>query len=176
MTVLPPLTLVLGGASSGKSGFAERLVKSAGGQRVYLATAQPFDDEMRAKIAAHREERAQDGWVTVEEPFDLSPALSARTSGDVVLVDCATMWLTNQVLSDRDVEAETARLLACFASSAAPIVCVSNEVGHGIVPENAMARQFRVHQGGLNCRIAAQADLVVMVQAGLPSVLKGELP
>jgi len=171
-TSLPRLTLVIGGASSGKSAEAERLVVASGLLRTYVATAQVFDDEMRAKIAAHRDMRGA-GWTTIEEPLDLAPTLAAATAGEVILIDCATLWLTNHILADNDVDAAADTLLAALRKCAAPVVIVSNEVGAGIVPENALARRFRTGQGRLNQRLAAQADRVVTVIAGLPLVLKG---
>ena len=173
---LPRLTLVIGGAASGKSAHAEALVRDHGGQRVYVATAQAFDDEMRAKIAAHQEMRAGDGWHTVEAPFDVVGALSGLGSGDVVLLDCATFWLTNLLLAERDWQEEAEALLAALLACPAPVVVVSNETGQGIVPENALARRFREAQGRLNQRLAAEAGLVVAVMAGLPLVLKRVAP
>jgi adenosylcobinamide kinase / adenosylcobinamide-phosphate guanylyltransferase len=171
---LPQLSLVIGGARSGKSTFAEGLVSQTGRPRRYLATAEAWDDEMRAKIARHREDRGGD-WTTVEAPLDLAPALAEALAGDVVLVDCATLWLTNHLLADHDLPAETDRLIAALSTCVAPVVIVSNETGWGIVPDNALARRFRDAQGRLNQRLAAEAGLVVTVIAGLPLVLKGTL-
>nr|WP_152825833.1 bifunctional adenosylcobinamide kinase/adenosylcobinamide-phosphate guanylyltransferase [Fertoeibacter niger] len=172
---LPPLTLVLGGARSGKSGLAERLVSATGRPRIYIATAEAWDDEMRDRIAAHRSDRGG-GWDTREAPHDLAGALVQVPAGAVVLLDCATLWLTNRMLADADLVAEGAGLLAALAGCAAPVVVVSNEVGWSIVPENALARRFRDVQGRLNQQLAGQAGLVVAVMAGLPLVLKGALP
>ena len=169
------LTLVLGGAASGKSALAERLVMETGRPRVYLATSQPFDDEMRGKIARHRDQRGPD-WVTVEEPFDLAPVLASVAVDQIVLIDCATLWLTNHLLAENDLPQENAKLLAALKNCPAPVVIVSNETGLGIVPDNALARRFRNAQGALNQQIAAIADTVVFVAAGLPMVLKGQLP
>jgi adenosylcobinamide kinase / adenosylcobinamide-phosphate guanylyltransferase len=170
---LAALTLVIGGARSGKSRFAEGVVGT--GPRRYIATAQAWDDEMRARIAQHRADRG-DGWITVEAPLDLAGALGQATADEVVLVDCATLWLSNQLLADQDLDAACASLLSALATCPAPVVIVSNEVGLSIVPENALARRFRDAQGRLNQQLAAQAGLVVMVVAGLPMVLKGALP
>ncbi|MFN3280985.1 MAG: bifunctional adenosylcobinamide kinase/adenosylcobinamide-phosphate guanylyltransferase [Tabrizicola sp.] len=172
---LPPLTLVIGGARSGKSAFAEGLVTGSGCPRRYIATAEAWDDEMRDRIARHRADRGT-GWITVEAPLDLSAALAAVRAEEAVLVDCATLWLTNHLLADHDIAAETARLLSALSACPAPVVIVSNETGWGIVPENALARRFRDEQGRLNQRLAAEADLVVAVMAGLPMVLRGRLP
>jgi adenosylcobinamide kinase/adenosylcobinamide-phosphate guanylyltransferase len=172
---LPALSLVIGGARSGKSTFAEGLVTATPCARRYIATAEAWDDEMRDRIARHREDRGAD-WLTVEAPLDLAAALAKAEPGEVVLVDCATLWLTNHMLADHDLNAKIGELLTALASCAAPVVIVSNETGWGIVPENALARRFRDEQGRLNQRLAAQAGLVVTVIAGLPMVLKGQMP
>lgn len=174
--MLPRLTLVLGGAASGKSRYGEGLVRAASGRRVYLATAEAYDDEMRAKIAGHRDTRAADGWTTIEAPLDLAPVLGAVSADQAVLLDCATLWLSNHMLAGHDMrDAETA-LMTALAACAAPVVVVSNEVGLSVVPENALARQFQRAQGELNQRLAGEAGLVVQVTAGLPMTLKGALP
>jgi len=164
------LTLVLGGARSGKSRYAETLIAAEPPPWAYIATAEPLDNEMRARIAAHRARRGT-GWQTIEAPRDLAGAL-ATNAGGAVLVDCLTLWLSNLMLADADVEAESARLERALTSIATPVVLVSNEVGSGIVPENALARRFRDAQGRLNQRIAARADRVVLMVAGLPLVVK----
>ena len=166
--------LVLGGASSGKSAFAERLVSGLERPRAYIATAEAWDDEMRDRIARHREQRGP-GWRTVEAPRDLAGALGRVPAGEAVLVDCATLWLSNRMLADDDLEAAEAELLAGLAACPAPVVVVSNEVGFGIVPDTPLGRRFREAQGRLNQSLAAQADLVVLVAAGLPLALKGSL-
>lgn len=155
--------------------LAERLVATTHRPRNYIATAQAWDDEMRARIAAHVADRG-DGWRTVEAPLDLCAALDDIPAGEVVLVDCATLWLTNHLLAEHDLEAEAADLRAALARCASPVVVVSNEVGWGIVPDNALARAFRDAQGRLNQQLAADAGLVVAVMAGLPVALKGRLP
>jgi adenosylcobinamide kinase/adenosylcobinamide-phosphate guanylyltransferase len=172
---LSPLTLVIGGARSGKSAFAEGLVVGSGRPRRYIATAQAWDDEMRARIARHRQDRGA-GWTTIEAPLDLCAALADAQAHEAVLVDCATLWLTNHLLAEHDLAAEGTALLSALAACAAPVVIVSNETGWGIVPDNALARRFRDAQGRLNQRLAARADLVVTVIAGLPLALKGNLP
>ncbi len=171
---LPDLTLVLGGAASGKSAFAEGLVLQSGRARAYLATAQMFDDEMRAKVARHQTMRGG-GWRTIEAPLDLTPALNSARAVEAVLLDCATMWLSNHMLAENDLAEAEAALIIALAHCAAPVVVVSNEVGQSVVPENALARRFREAQGRLNQRLAAEAGLVVNVIAGLPQVLKGRL-
>lgn len=172
--MLPKLTLVLGGAASGKSVWAEGLVTRTGLTRVYIATAQAYDAEMRVKIDAHRAARGP-GWRTIEAPLDLGTALVGVTAGDAVLLDCATLWLSNHLLADHDLTAEGATLIAALRACPAPVVVVSNEVGLSIVPDNALARRFQGAQGRLNQRLAAEAGLVVQVIAGLPQVLKGAL-
>nr|WP_174819118.1 bifunctional adenosylcobinamide kinase/adenosylcobinamide-phosphate guanylyltransferase [Ruegeria atlantica] len=173
--VYPDLTFVLGGAASGKSAFAEQLIVSSGKNQIYLATSQVFDDEMREKVQRHIAQRGQ-GWETIEAPLGLGPALGNLTPDDICLIDCATMWLTNHLLAENDLEQAQSNLLQALKSCRAPIVIVSNEVGHGIVPDNALSRRFRDAQGRLNIALAAQADLAVQVIAGLPLVLKGQLP
>ncbi len=175
MTDFPHLTLVVGGARSGKSRFAERLVQASGLARCYIATAQAYDDEMRDRIAQHQEDRGPN-WHTIEAPMNLCAALDTVPTGAATLIDCATLWLTNHLLADSDLDAEGDKLLDALANSAGPIVIVSNEVGMGIVPENKLARLFRDAQGRLNQKIAARADLVVTVIAGLPLALKGPMP
>ncbi len=173
--MLPRLSLVLGGAACGKSAFAESLVTQASAKPTYIATSQVFDDEMAAKVAAHRSMRGEN-WTTIEEPLDIAAALAIAPKDVPVLVDCATLWLTNVILGEHDLDAQTATLFEALSTARQPIVIVSNETGQGIVPENALARRFRNAQGRLNQDLAARADLVVAVMAGLPMVLKGQLP
>lgn len=173
--MLPNLTLVLGGAASGKSLYSEKLVNAAAAPKVYVATAQAFDAEMSQKIARHKVQRG-DGWTTIEEPIEIASILVEQETDSVVLLDCATLWLTNVLLADEDEVAMSEALCAALAACPARVVVVSNEVGYGIVPENALSRRFREAQGRLNQKIAAQADSVVVVMAGLPLALKGTLP
>ncbi len=172
--ILQRLTLVLGGAASGKSDFAEALIGADGRPRIYIATAQAFDSEMETKIARHRASRGP-GWRTIEAPFDLAAALDGIAADHVVLIDCVTLWLSNLMLADAGLEDAETALFAALDACPAPVVVVSNEVGAGIVPDNALARRFRAAQGGLNRRLAARAELVVTVIAGLPLALKGDL-
>jgi adenosylcobinamide kinase/adenosylcobinamide-phosphate guanylyltransferase len=169
--VLPPITLVLGGARSGKSRFAEELIESAGQPGLYLATAEPGDDEMRARIAAHRAQRGAN-WTTTEEPLELVNIVLAEVTRPV-LIDCLTLWLSNLLGAKRDIGFETARLFSVLPQAKTPIVIVANEVGLGIVPDNAMARDFRDQAGRLNQGIAKRAQRVVFMAAGLPLALKG---
>lgn len=173
--MLDKLTLVLGGAGSGKSLWAETLVTQAAQDRIYLATARVWDQEMRQKVDKHIAQRGP-GWTTIEAPMHIEPALMQARPDQVVLLDCATMWLSNHLLEDSDLAAEETRFLAALEACKAPVVVVSNEVGMSVVPENALARRFRDAQGALNQKLAAQAGLVVAVMAGLPLALKGTLP
>ena len=168
------LTLILGGARSGKSRRAEALARDSGLEVVYLATAQAVDDEMAERIARHRADRAAFGWVTVEEPLDLADALAREARpGRVVIVECLTTWLTNLMVHGRDIDTATDVLLAWADAPAGPAVLVSNEVGFGIVPEHRMAREFRDHAGRLHQALAARADRVELVVAGIPMTVKG---
>ena len=166
------LSLVLGGARSGKTRRALSLAASYE-RKVFIATAEAFDDEMRARITQHRLERDAN-WTTLEAPLDLADALGALPrDGEVAVIDCLTLWLSNLMHAQRDVQLETRRLLDRIKCVPIPIVLVSNEVGLGIVPENALARQFRDAQGRLNQDVAEAADVVEFVAAGLAMRLKG---
>jgi adenosylcobinamide kinase/adenosylcobinamide-phosphate guanylyltransferase len=165
------LTLVLGGARSGKSRYAESLITALAPPWIYAATGEALDAEMAERIAAHRARRGV-GWTTVEAPRDLAAILTAHASTPV-LVDCLTLWLSNLMMADAMIEPELDRLELALAEATAPVVLVANEVGSGIVPDNALARRFRDLQGWLNQRIAARADRVVLVVAGLPLFVKG---
>ena len=165
------LTLVLGGARSGKSRHAEALIEACPAPWTCIATAQAFDDEMRARIAEHRRRRSG-AWRTVEAPLDLPQALAGVPDGRPVVVDCLTLWLSNVMLAERDIEAECGRLVEALRKPRGPWIVVSNEVGLGIVPENALARRFRDAAGSLNQEVAAEADSVVFMAAGLPMKVK----
>ena len=168
---LPPVTLVLGGARSGKSTYAERLIEATG-RGVYIATAEAFDDEMRDRIGTHQQRRGA-GWHTLEEPLDLCGALvRASDIGAPALVDCLTLWLSNLMAADKEIDQEALRLIETLQNLNVPVVMVSNEVGLGIVPDNKLARDFRDHAGLLNQQVAAMADRVVFIAAGLPLTLK----
>ncbi len=170
------VTLVLGGARSGKSRFAEGLVTALGGPRVYIATSRVWDDEMAERVALHRNDRGP-GWMTIEEPLDLTGALRAHAAdGTGVLVDCLTLWLTNLMMAEADIAAETTALVGALGALPGRIVLVSNEVGLGIVPDNALARRFRDHAGRLHQAVAALAPRVVLTVAGLPIFAKGNPP
>jgi adenosylcobinamide kinase / adenosylcobinamide-phosphate guanylyltransferase len=167
------VTLILGGARSGKSRFAESL---AVGEQHYIATAQAFDDEMRTRIETHKAQRG-DTWITHEELFGLPRKLAELDGeGRFILVDCLTLWLSNLMLAERDWFGPATALTGVLQRIRAEMVLVSNEVGFGIVPESPLGRQFRDAQGLLNQQVAKVSDTVVFVAAGLPLVLKGEMP
>jgi adenosylcobinamide kinase/adenosylcobinamide-phosphate guanylyltransferase len=169
----PSSIFVLGGASSGKSIYAEDLVSRLPGAPIYLATAQAFDDEMADKVEVHRRRRGDD-WTTVEEPYDLPDAISEHGVTDtVLLVDCLTLWLFNLVSAERDITDQTEALIKAISGVGGRIVLVSNEIGLGLVPDNVVGRRFRNLHGKLNQAVAATADRVVFIAAGLPVTLKG---
>ncbi|HML08637.1 MAG TPA: bifunctional adenosylcobinamide kinase/adenosylcobinamide-phosphate guanylyltransferase [Xanthobacteraceae bacterium] len=175
MTGTAKLTLVLGGARSGKSRYAESLIAALPPAWqppwAYVATAEAGDDEMAARIKAHRARRGG-SWRTIEAPRELAAALAACANMPA-LVDCLTLWLSNLLLAEADIDAEVERLEKALAAAAAPVVLVANEVGSGIVPEQPLGRRFRDLQGLLNQRLAARADRVVLMVAGHPLVVKG---
>ncbi len=164
------LTLVLGGARSGKSRHAEALIRRHPAPWLYIATAQALDDEMAERIALHRQQRGE-GWSTREAPLELAAAVAA-TAARPALVDCLTLWLSNHLLAGSDLEAESGGLAKALEAAPGPLVLVANEVGQGIVPDNALARRFRDAAGRLNQRVAAVADSVVLMVAGLPLQVK----
>jgi adenosylcobinamide kinase/adenosylcobinamide-phosphate guanylyltransferase len=171
------LSLVLGGARSGKSRYAEGLIAALPppwhAPWTYVATAEPGDAEMAERIASHRARRGA-SWRTVEAPRDLAGSLQALGAAPA-LVDCLTLWLSNLMLAGADIDAEMEHLDEALAAAAAPVVMVANEVGSGIVPDHPLGRRFRDMQGVLNQRIAARADRVVFMVAGLPLAIKGAL-
>jgi adenosylcobinamide kinase / adenosylcobinamide-phosphate guanylyltransferase len=170
---LPAVTLIIGGARSGKSHHAEALVTSAARAGTYIATAEARDAEMAARVAEHRRRRGS-FWRTIEEPLDLAGAIRAHAEpARPILVDCLTLWLSNLMGAGRVVEHEAETLGAALRAARGPVVLVANEVGLGLVPETPLGREFRDHAGWLNQQIAAQADRVVFVAAGLPLILKG---
>ena len=172
---LQSATLVLGGARSGKSRHAEALVAARAATdapMIYVATATAGDAEMAQRIAQHRARRGA-RWTTVEAPIELAAALrDPAHAAAPVLVDCLTLWLSNLMLANRDIDAATRELLDALARLSSPVVLVSNEVGLGIVPDNALARRFRDAAGILNQRVAAACGTVILMTAGLPLILK----
>ncbi len=168
---LPPITLVLGGARSGKSAYAERLV-NARGDGLYLATAEISDPDMAERVRIHRERRGEK-WKTVEEPLEMPAELKKHAASErTVLVECLSVWLGNLMAAGRNVGAETGVLVETLSGLSRPVVLVSNEVGLGGVPDNRLARDFQDAAGQLNQTVALLADRVVLVAAGLPVVLK----
>ncbi|HWM32010.1 MAG TPA: bifunctional adenosylcobinamide kinase/adenosylcobinamide-phosphate guanylyltransferase [Methyloceanibacter sp.] len=165
------LTLVLGGARSGKSRYAESLVEKLPKPWVYVATAEARDAEMTERIATHRARRAAD-WQTIEAPHDLAVAIGKAPRGAALLVDCLTLWLSNRMLAEADMESEIDALEKALTAYEGSMVLVANEVGSGIVPDNVLGRRFRDLQGLLNQRIAARADRVILMVAGLPLTMK----
>lgn len=164
--------LVLGGARSGKSRLAQSRAEEHGGRLTYVATAEAWDEEMRERIALHRADRGPN-WTTLEAPLDLAAAIAARSASDeTLLVDCLTLWATNVMLAERELEAELAALTEAVSGFQGTLILVANEVGLGIVPDNALARRFRDFAGRINQAVAAAADEVVFVAAGLPLRLK----
>jgi adenosylcobinamide kinase/adenosylcobinamide-phosphate guanylyltransferase len=166
------ITLLLGGARSGKSRLAEQLAETRNGRLVYIATAEAWDEEMKVRIAEHKSRRG-DRWHSLEAPIAVAEVLRALPPDTgAVLVDCLTLWLSNLMHAGRDVSAETAGLLTALNAVEFPVLLVSNEVGLGIVPDNRLARDFRDAQGRLNQAVAAAADHAIFMAAGLPLVLK----
>ena len=171
---LPRSILVLGGARSGKSRYGETLVEAAAARGLYLATAEVRDTEMAERIRHHRARRGE-RWTTIEEPLALTDRLVSEARPDrPILVDCLTLWLANLMEAGRAAEDESETLVASLAGLRGPVVFIANEVGLGIVPENALARSFRDHAGRLNQVIASKADRVLFIAAGLPLILKDE--
>lgn len=169
------LTLILGGVASGKSAFAEAYAHSTGARRLYIATAgEPQDSEMAEKIAAHQKRRGA-GWSTLEAPLNVARALVEAGEADVILLDCLSMWLTNLMMVEKDIQGAVDELEVALGRVSAPAILVSNEVGLGGIEANTMARKFAREQGILNQRMAALATRVVLVCAGLPTVLKGSM-
>jgi adenosylcobinamide kinase/adenosylcobinamide-phosphate guanylyltransferase len=164
--------LVLGGARSGKSRYAQARAETTGLAPVFVATAQAFDDEMRARIARHRADRSA-RWTIIEAPLALAETITAHAAADrVILVDCLTLWTTNLLLGEHDIAAATASLTQAIGQARGPLILVANEVGYGIVPDNALARRFRDEAGIINQRVAATVGEVQLVAAGLPLRLK----
>ena len=164
------IVLVTGGARSGKSALAERLARRSSQDAVYIATAEAHDAEMKERIRAHKARRG-DGWTTVQEPLDLVCALT-QTDTAPRLVDCLTLWLSNLMHAERDVENEAKALVACLAVQTHPVVLVTNEVGSGIVPANELARRYRDAAGWLNQSVADIADEVFLSVSGCPVRIK----
>src|ERR1700732_4133952 len=169
---LPPVSLILGGARSGKSRYAELLVANAASSGTYCATAEAGDAEMAERIAAHRARRGA-FWRTVEEPLALAPVIATETTSErPILIVCLPLWPPTLPLAGKPVDEEALMLCGALRLAAGPVVLVSNEVGMGLVPQTPLGRQFRDVAGRLNQQVAALADRVVFIAAGLPLLLK----
>jgi len=172
----PRITLITGGARAGKSRYAEKLMAARPARHAVIATGTAGDQEMAERIARHKAER-DPGWETIEQPISVRAAVRNAARPDrVVLVDCITLWISNLMGEKRDIEAEVSGLVGTLKIAAGPVIFISNEVGLGIVPDNAMARAYRDHLGRANQSLAAAADCVILMTAGIPLALKGELP
>lgn len=170
---MPIVNFIVGGAASGKSSFAEKLTRATQKPKIYIATLQPFDTEMTDKVSQHRSDRGTD-WTTIEAHLDIAGAVASAPQDHIILLDCVTLWLTNVILAEMDVDVAIDSLLQTVAGAPCDMVIVSNEVGMGIVPDNALSRKFRNAQGKVNRLLAEQADTVLTVIAGLPLALKGD--
>ena len=173
--MLPKLSFIMGGAASGKSAYAEGLFGAHDGTKIYLATAQPFDSEMESKISRHKIMRGE-GWDTVERPIDIATVFAQPAPDSAILFDCATLWLSNLLLASINIDNARGTLILALNACPVPVVIVSNEVGAGIVPADAISREFRQAQGRLNQELAACADYAALVVAGIPITLKGKAP
>jgi len=167
----PLLTLVIGGARSGKSRHAQSLARATPAPWVMIVTAEALDDEMRERIAMHKAARGE-GWITMEAPIDLADSVSEAPAHAAMVIDCLTLWLSNLMLGDHDPDLAVTGLEAALRARTAPTIVVSNEVGLGIVPETPLGRDFRDRAGSLNQRIAARAQQVIFMLAGLPMTVK----
>lgn len=170
MNELSRVTLVLGGASSGKSQYAERLLDTPG-ERVYLATATPDDEEMAERIEKHQLRRGL-GWLTIEEPLDIAAIILEKSGDYPILVDCLTLWAMNILTEKSDTSKELIRLHSALKKTAGPVILVSNEIGLGVVPGDSLSRAFVELQGQINQSVALVAECVVFISAGLPLILK----
>ena len=165
------ITLILGGARSGKSLYAEELTRKSNCNKIYIATSEILDSEMAERVKIHKDRR-WDGWLTIEEPIEIAKIIKSSQSA-VILVDCLTLWLSNLLHKEMDVMQKINMLIVVLKGMQAEVILVSNEVGLGIVPENALARQFRDYAGILHQKVAEIADEVVLVVAGIPVKIKG---
>ncbi|MEJ2222909.1 MAG: bifunctional adenosylcobinamide kinase/adenosylcobinamide-phosphate guanylyltransferase [Desulfobacterales bacterium] len=171
------IVFVIGGCRSGKSTYAMQTAERVPAeQKIFIATCVPRDDEMKRRVARHQKERSQN-WVTVEAPLNLPEAIRQNSrSGDVILVDCLTLWVSNLLMETGDeskIEETISQFINAIEKAAGPIVLVSNEVGTGIVPENALARQYRDIIGRVNQDVAKTAGRVIWMVAGIPVTVKG---
>ncbi|MBP0047301.1 bifunctional adenosylcobinamide kinase/adenosylcobinamide-phosphate guanylyltransferase [Marinobacterium sp. AK62] len=167
------IRLILGGARSGKSRLAEQLADASGAAVTYIATAQPHDEEMQARITRHQADRPAH-WITLEEPLSLASTILSQQAPDrCLLIDCLTLWVTNQLLDEADLQAERQALCAALENARGEVILVSNETGMGVVPMGELSRRFSDEAGWLNQSVAALADQVILTVAGIPMVVKG---
>jgi adenosylcobinamide kinase / adenosylcobinamide-phosphate guanylyltransferase len=176
------IILITGGSRSGKSAYAQKLAEALPGPRTYVATCPVIDPEMEMRVKKHREARSASDWETIEEPVDLAGALSRAEAYRVVLVDCLTLWVNNllyeaegrgAVFTEEDAAVRCREMIDACRYHSGTIIFVTNELGMGIIPANEPARRFRDCAGRMNQMIAAAADTVTLVVAGLPLRLKG---
>ena len=173
--MMPNLTLVLGGAASGKSALAEKLAEGSRRRPVYIATAQPGDEEMREKIRLHRKRRGVN-WTTVEETAAVADVIGQRRQDEVILLECLTMWVMNLTVAGARTDIEAEKLMTAIADCPCPAILVSGETGMGIVPDSQLSRRFSAALGSVNQIAAARAELVLFAVAGLTLTLKGKAP
>ena len=169
------ITLILGGARSGKSVFGEKLALNKDSKPIYIFTAQPFDEEMDERIRIHKDRRKKQSWQEVEATINLPAAISELSKKEkVILVDCLSLWLTNLIINERNIDRDITEFLNALEKSPSDVILVSSEVGLGIVPDNEMSRKFRDHLGSLHQRVAAISETVIMMVAGIPMIVKGK--
>lgn len=169
------ITLILGGARSGKSVFGEKLALNKDSKPIYIFTAQSFDEEMDERIRIHKERRKKQSWQDVEATINLPAAISELSKKEkVILVDCLSLWLTNLILNERNIDRDITEFLNALEKSPGDVILVSSEVGLGIVPDNEMSRVFRDHLGSLHQKVAAISETVIMMVAGIPMIIKGQ--
>ena len=169
------ITLILGGARSGKSVFGEKLALNKDSKPIYIFTAQSFDKEMDERIRIHKDRRKKQSWQDVEATINLPAAISELSKKEkVILVDCLSLWLTNLILNERNIDRDITEFLNALEKSPSDVILVSSEVGLGIVPDNEMSRKFRDHLGSLHQRVAAISETVIMMVAGIPMIVKGQ--
>ena len=170
------VTLILGGTRSGKSAYGEMLALKNFSSPIYIFTAQAWDDEMKSRIKTHKKRRDGKNWIDIEAPIELGTAIkNTATSNNCILVDCLTLWLTNILLAEQDIDDAINELLQTIKACPGEIILISSEVGLGIVPDNSMARLFRDLSGKLHQKLAMEAENVLLMVAGIPMVVKGKL-
>tara|TARA_B100001248_G_C27357730_1_gene444729 strand:- start:210 stop:740 length:531 start_codon:yes stop_codon:yes gene_type:complete len=169
------ITLILGGARSGKSVFGERLALNKDSKPIYIFTAQSFDEEMDERIRVHKDRRKKQSWQDVEATINLPAAISELSKKEkVILVDCLSLWLTNLIINERNIDRDITEFLNALEKSPGDVILISSEVGLGIVPDNEMSRVFRDYLGSLHQRVAAISETVIMMVAGIPIIVKGQ--